>query len=125
MVLTFWMVWKLDIVWKFYAPQTKILERRKKFRWVVLEALFITFSPNIALFSMKSASKTSHRKFSDVPKSSFGEHKFGIFCHEKHKANTKPKRKRISRMQLVPLFCAISIWDNSSNVLTSFRGENI
>ena len=44
-----------------YGSQTKILERRTRFRWVVLEALFITFSPNIALSSMKSASKTTHR----------------------------------------------------------------
>ena len=28
----------------------------------------------------------------------------------------------ISRMQLVPLFCAISIWDNSSNILTTKCG---
>jgi hypothetical protein len=44
-----------------YGYQAKILRRRKRFRWVVLEGLFITFSPNIALRSMKSDSKTTHR----------------------------------------------------------------
>ena len=33
----------------------------KKSSMVGLEALFITFSPNLALLSMKSASKTTHR----------------------------------------------------------------
>ena len=50
-----------DPVSEFYAPQTKILERRKRFRWVVLEALFILLSATFGLKVMKSASKTTHR----------------------------------------------------------------
>ena len=40
-----------------YALQTKIWERRKLVRWVVLEALFITVIPNQVLTPFKSASK--------------------------------------------------------------------
>ncbi len=47
--------------YQFYCSQKKMLERRKRLRWVVLEALFITFSPNIEHCRMKSASKTTHR----------------------------------------------------------------
>jgi hypothetical protein len=43
--LTMMIAWRC--VSQLHAPQTTISERRKRFRWVVLEALFITFSQNI------------------------------------------------------------------------------